>query len=183
MDTEASNERIKEAIRRDDPVALELMWNAHAESLYAVALAVVCQKADAEEVVQDLFVKVARIRLRLLSARDLTAYLHRMARNGAIDYVRRRARGDLPADPDGLGLEPVEEPCERPDLARAVSLALAALPLEQREVITLKFFKNMTFLEVAEALGVSPNTAASRCRYGLERLRRAMKEAMHECEA
>jgi RNA polymerase sigma-70 factor (ECF subfamily) len=58
-----------------------------------------------------------------------------------------------------------------PELGGRIERALAALPLEQREVIALKVDAGLTFAEIAEVTGVSPNTAASRYRYALEKLR------------
>jgi RNA polymerase sigma-70 factor (ECF subfamily) len=60
--------------------------------------------------------------------------------------------------------------------ARAVQRALQTLPFEQREVVALKVDAELTFAEIGEILGLSPNAAASRSRYALARLRAALQE-------
>jgi RNA polymerase sigma-70 factor (ECF subfamily) len=60
---------------------------------------------------------------------------------------------------------------------------LAGLPPEQREVIVLKFWHGRTFEEIGTLLGISPNTAAGRYRYGIRRLKACMQEASHEMDA
>jgi RNA polymerase sigma-70 factor (ECF subfamily) len=59
---------------------------------------------------------------------------------------------------------------------------LAALPPEQREVIVLKFWHHHTFEEIGELLGLSPNTAAGRYRYGLQKIRHCLTSVSHEAD-
>jgi RNA polymerase sigma-70 factor (ECF subfamily) len=66
--------------------------------------------------------------------------------------------------------------------AETVSSALAVLPPEQREVIVLRLWHGLTFESVAELQGISPNTAAGRYRYGLQKLRILLKEPDHELD-
>lgn len=69
----------------------------------------------------------------------------------------------------------LESPPGMQDVAIAIESALRALPEEQREVIVLHLWGGLSFSEAAGALGVSPNTAASRYRYGLAKLREGLK--------
>ncbi len=64
------------------------------------------------------------------------------------------------------------------ELSRLIQAALGELPLEQREVVTLKVWGEMTFAEIADALGIPANTAASRYRYGMEALRKLTKQVL-----
>ena len=70
---------------------------------------------------------------------------------------------------------PSESPAERTAMR-----GLAALPQEQREAIVLKIWHQHTFEEIGELLGISPNTAAGRYRYGLQKLRMFLKEPSYE---
>jgi RNA polymerase sigma-70 factor (ECF subfamily) len=63
-----------------------------------------------------------------------------------------------------------------PDELERVNAAMQELPPEQREVIVLKFFHGMTFSEIGRVAGISPNTAASRYRYALDKLRLLLEE-------
>ena len=64
------------------------------------------------------------------------------------------------------------------ELSRLMQAALAELPADQREAITLKVWGALTFAEIAEALGIPPNTAASRYRYGMDALRKRTKQVL-----
>lgn len=68
-------------------------------------------------------------------------------------------------------LEPVEAGLELDDQRRAIESALAALPPEQREIVQLKVYEDWTFQEIADLLAIPLNTAASRYRYAMDKLR------------
>lgn len=167
---------IRDAIRRDDGEAVNMIWDAHGEELLAFLTARLRSRPDAEDVLQTVFLGVARVRRKLLRARSLRAYLFAVARNAAADFVRR-ARRDVPVDPADFGL--MAAPAPRPEsglCAEELVHALARLPGEQREVVVLKAFRDMTFRDIGEALGIPLNTAASRYRYGLAALRQQFTE-------
>jgi RNA polymerase sigma-70 factor (ECF subfamily) len=134
--------------------------------------------AEAEDVVQDLFVELARGRARLAAVADLEAYVFTMLRN-AVRRRGRRAALDRRAvlaiaagrDASGAFAEPA---AELPD--DALAAAVAALPEAQREVVALKIDAGLTFAEIAAVTGTSLNTAASRYRYALEKLRTALAD-------
>jgi RNA polymerase sigma-70 factor (ECF subfamily) len=67
---------------------------------------------------------------------------------------------------------------EQREFGRMIQAAMAELPQEQREIITLKIWGDMTFAEIGEALGIPANTAASRFRYGLSELRKLTKQVL-----
>lgn len=119
---------------------------------------------------------LARGRDRLAAVGDLDAYVftalrHTVARRGRRATARRRtldtlARRRLDASgPTGPAAPPADLPDD--DLAAAI----LALPSEQRDVVRLRTEAGLSFAEIAATLGVSPNTAASRWRYALEKLR------------
>lgn len=129
---------------------------------------------DAEDVLQEIFCRLVRYKVRFLFIRNPSAYVFRMARNEAISYLKRRGENPERYHPvedlarviqdDLVGLE-------KEDLTR-VSEALAHIPEEQREVIVLRFFEEMTFKEIAAVCDSSVGTVASRFRYGMDKLRK-----------
>jgi len=128
----------------------------------------------AEDAVQDVFTGLFRARRGLDRVENLEAYLFAALRNAAARRaVRQRERPmeDLdsiaPAAP-GLGTGGAGD-------APGLEEALRRLPPEQREVVALKVDAGLTFEAIGAALGINANTAASRYRYALERLRAAMK--------
>ena len=176
MQTEPdSDSQIRAALARGDACALDWIWDAYAPRLLAFAVAILCSHHDAEEVLQNVFVKIAQNRALLAAARSLKAYLFTMVRNEACTLARQRGRREIPVDPAEFGLipaAPADPPA--PEEAEAAARHLAALPEKQREVVVLKIFRELTFDEISVSLGISLNTAASRYRYGIEKLQRRM---------
>ena len=121
---------------------------------------------DAEDAVQEGFVRFWRARRR---AREDVAYLYACVRSAAIDRARsgrsRRRRETREGQTPVGWFDPA-----RAELAAEVEAALAQLPPEQREVVVMKIWGALTFTQIAEAVGINQNTAASRYRYALEQL-------------
>jgi len=167
---------IRAALTRNDPAAVELIWDRYANDLLAFLATRLCSRHDAEDVLQALFVTIVRKRQILARARCLAAYLYHMARNEAATYVRGHQRKKRDAANTEPWLVPRESGDQPYDLAEQLQVTLSRLPQAQREVVVLKVYREKTFGEIAELLGVSPNTAASRYRYGMERLRNLLKD-------
>jgi len=160
--------------REDDPgrrrAALAALYDAHAVGLYRYALMILADAAEAEDAVQQSFTKyIDRRGAAVLSEAD---YLRTAVRNECFSAFRRRRRDRPPAASSCL-LEPVA-PGASPDERLALEDALRALPPEQREVIHMKVYEGMTFEEIAQRVGLPVNTAASRYRYALAKLRECL---------
>ena len=170
------NERLSDnvlqaALVRDDPAAVELMWDRYANDLLAFLKCVLCSIHDAEDVLQMVFVRIVRKRNKLAKARCLDAYVYRIARNEASGWIRRRSRERRERVADDPWLVVRESHNEPSDLAERLQAALARLPQAQREVIVMKIYRHKTFLQIARLLDLSQSTVASRYRYGTEKLR------------
>jgi RNA polymerase sigma-70 factor, ECF subfamily len=126
--------------------------------------------ADAEDIVQEAFVKFWRRNHRI----DNRALLYATVRSIALDLIRRdsrRARREAEAFSDAeQSIEPQFELGD--ESQRALAAAIDRLPHEQREVLVMKIWNELTFAEIATALGISNNTAASRYRYALNALKK-----------
>lgn len=126
--------------------------------------------ADAEDVVQEAFVKFWRRHHQV----DNKALLYATVRSLALDLIRRdsrRARREAQAVSNAE--QSVEPQFEMEDESqRALAAAVDQLPHEQREVLVMKIWNDLTFAEIASALEISQNTAASRYRYALSALKR-----------
>ena len=164
-----SDDELLERISRGDVEALGELYDRYSGLLYQFALALVRSRDAAEEVVQETFLGLLRSRSGLGDVRDIRSYLLRIVRN-EVSHRRRRHEADASA------LEVVEA---REGLSAREVLelneALARLPEEQLTVVVLKVWQGMTFAEVAEALDIPANTAASRYRYALEKLRQWLR--------
>src|SRR5207253_5857214 len=124
-------------------------------------------RADAEDIVQEAFVKFWRRNHKI----DNRGLLYATVRSIALDRIRRDSRRTRREAEAVSELEQVVEP--QFELVDETQFALAAavqrLPHEQREVLVMKIWNELTFAEIAYAMGISQNTAASRYRYALDR--------------
>ena len=164
-------------IRAGESEALGELYDTYASTALAVALRVVGDREEAEDLVHDAFVAVWRKIDRFDADRgSLRAWLMTVVRNRAIDRVRaRRPNMDLDdADERSLlrtGPNPTWEAALQQASASDVRAALGALPDEQRRAVELAFFEGYTYREVAEVTGVPPGTANGRMRLALAKLR------------
>jgi RNA polymerase sigma-70 factor (ECF subfamily) len=170
LDDNRSDNILRAALGRNDPAAVELMWDRYAKDLLIFLQALLCSRHDAEDVLQTVFVRIVRKRHRLAGARCLDAYVYRIARNEAYRLVSRRKRDQKAQGITEPWLTVSQSNQEPSDLAEQLQAALAQLPQPQREVIVMKIYGQKTFLEISGLLGLSQNTAASRYRYGIEKL-------------
>jgi len=162
---------------------LERLYDEHADALFAFAINLLRNDADARDVLQEVFARLARNPASFDHARDPRAFLLRTAHNLAIDLIRRR--GSRERNLAELARDSVEvfARAESPDeqsFRDNLSAALAELPAEQRAVVHLKLWEGRTFEEIADILGITPNTAASRHRYGLDKLRARLRPIYEE---
>ena len=159
-----------ERLAAGDPSALEMLYDEFGPQLYGYALGMLGRPEAAEDGLQEVFLNLARSRGKLGHVRSIRAYLFVMLRNAIWRRLGRSASGESALDPAAIFQRP--EPRGLPaGAASDIESALAKLPAEQREVIVLKVYQDMTFPEIAEVTGVSANTATSRYRYALDKLR------------
>ena len=153
-------------------------FNRHGPRLLLFARQWAGGHAEAQDIMQEAFVRFWRARER---ARDPAAYMYACVRRCALESLRsgrRRERRELAAArkrPEHVEAA-FEALPEKDEFRRSVEAALGRLPDEQRHVLVLKIWGDLTFEQIGEVMEVSPNTAASRFRYGLTVLRQELKE-------
>lgn len=156
------------------PAWCERLYDTKAAGLILYGRALGLSHGEAEDVLQETFVALLRLKER---PAEPERYCVRSYRNAALNYRRslwRRLTRELESH-RWFERAPDESAGER-----AAMRGLAELPSVQREVIVLKFWNHCTFEEIGEMLDISPNTAAGRYRYGLEKLRASLKGESHE---
>ena len=178
LDERWADKTIQESLVRDDPAAVELLWQRYADDLLAYLVAVLCSRHDAEDVLQTVFVRMVGKRRKLARARCLDAYVYRIARNEAVSYRRRRHRDRRRPAVREPWLAPSPSGPARSEIVDLLETALSRLPESQRQAVVMKVYREKTFQEIAQSLGISLNTAASRYRYGMEKLRNLLKEQL-----
>ena len=162
---------------------IERLYDEHAQPLHAFLLNLTRDEADTRDLLQEIFIKLAREPKLLNGIREERAFLIRLAHNAAIDSLRRRGARERTKENFAVEIISPFAPASDPDekLFRAeLSIALGELPDEQRAVVHLKLWSGLTFEEIAAALDIPPNTAASRYRYGLDKLRARLRPLYEE---
>jgi RNA polymerase sigma-70 factor (ECF subfamily) len=152
----------------------EPLYEAKAAELIVYGRALGLSHGEAEDVLQETFMALLKVRERPSRPEH---YCVRAFRNRALNY-RRGLWRRLTREWESLRWferDSSETPVERDAMS-----ALAELPQEQREVIVLKIWHEYTFEEIGNLLSISPNTAAGRYRYGLQKLRICLKGATYE---
>lgn len=158
---------------------LAALYDAHGAALYGYLLVLLGSPEEAEDALQELFAKLLSKGRKLARLRNAEAYLFRAARNEAFSRLRRRnvrERGQDVLNETARLLDAIPGDEVSPEEVERVNSAIQQLPPEQREVIVLKFFHGMTFNEIGKVAGTSPNTAASRYRYALDKLKLLLEE-------
>jgi len=162
---------------------IERLYDEHAQPLFAFLLNFTRDEADTRDLLQEIFVKLAREPRLLAGVREERAFLIRLAHNAAIDLIRRRGTRERTKENFAAEMISVFAPANDPDekvFREELSIALGGLPEEQRAVVHLKLWGELTFEEIATVLEISPNTAASRYRYALDKLRDRLRPLYEE---
>lgn len=182
----ASDASLMFRVADGDASALAEVYDRHAGGVYALALRVLGEQGDAEDVVQEVFSQAWRFAARYDPSRgSLAAWLLVMTRTRAIDRLRgRKARPDRNPVADETILARVPAVASDPSSALSaaedavrVRRALADLPMLQRIAIELAYFEGLTQQEIAERLEQPLGTVKTRIRLGLLRLRDALAAA------
>ena len=180
-DDRAADRAALERIARGDNEGLAALYDRHARPVYSLALRILQDQGEAEDIVQDVFSQAWRQAANYDPSRGaVAAWLFTLARSRAIDRLRaRRARPEhgaddrqaanvvdprVPADLQLLSAEQVEQ----------VRAALAALPVLQRVAIELAYYEGLTHIEIAERLEQPLGTVKTRIRLALGKLRESL---------
>jgi RNA polymerase sigma-70 factor, ECF subfamily len=164
------------AIDLQDPEVFQRAYVEHERGVYATAFRVLGNAAQAQDVVQDVFLRIWRKPRSFDSRRgELGAYLRLMARSRALDIWREAQAGHranermrhLTRDIEW----PVGDAAVREETRGAIRAALDGLPASQREAVVLAYWGGMTADEIARRVQIPLGTAKSRIRLGLDRLR------------
>jgi RNA polymerase sigma-70 factor, ECF subfamily len=175
---------ITPAMDLSDPATFARAYDEHGPAVYGAALRVLGNPATAQDVAQDVFLRLWRRPAAFDPRRgDLGAYLRLMARSRALDLWRTAQAGGRATDrlkissgrdEPRVEAEPVAR-FERDERAGTVRAALGALPEPQREAVVLAYWGGLTADEIATRAGVPLGTAKSRVRLGLQRMRGALE--------
>lgn len=177
-----ADEQLMLAYAAGDAAAFEALYARHKGPLYRFVRRSVREPAHADELFQDIWVRIVEARVRYSPQARFTTWMYTIAHNRLVDHWRAKGlslvsldeREDDPIEIDaGPAANPQRVAEGREALARFAA-ALAALPLAQREAFLLHEEAGMTAVQIAEATGSSAEAAKSRLRYAMNKLREAM---------
>ncbi|KIG14541.1 RNA polymerase sigma-70 factor [Enhygromyxa salina] len=186
LDGARSDEDLMLSFRDGDGAAFEQLVARHKRGLYNFLLRSVHNHSRAEEMLQDVFLRVIRAKDRYQRTARFTTWIYTIARNLCVDESRRQKfRRTLPLEAkrrgseNGLSILDVTDAkqvgtdaaSEAPKIRDRVAAAIQNLPDDQREVFVMRQFGGLSFKQIGEAVGAPENTVKSRMRYALEKLR------------
>lgn len=172
----ASDDELVALVAQGDENACRILVDRHLPRMIALARRMMGNQADAEEVAQEVFLRVWTHADRWEPGRaQFTTWLHRVATNLCLDRLRRHTTDDIDSIPEPMSDEPGPDVVlEQQQLSERVEKALQALPSRQRAAVTLTHFQGMTNIEAAEMLEISVEAVESL----LGRARRALKDSL-----
>ncbi len=167
--------------------AFDALLQRHQSRVYNYIYQMVKDRTLTEDIFQETFVKaITSIRQgRYTETGKFAAWINRIARNLVIDYFRQeKAEASVSADDENfdvlnrkeLSEETIEDMMVDNQIKADIRRLIRHLPKTQRQVLVMRFYKNLSFKEIAEATGVSINTALGRMRYAILNLRRIANE-------
>lgn len=184
-----SDEALMLAYRDGDAAAFEALYRRWRSRLYRYLVRQCGAAAQADELFQDVWLKVVNARKGYEVAAKFSTWLFRIAHNRLIDHYRAQGRSEIvsydddPEDADRVASLPAaaataqpEALLERKALAQELVRHIGALPAAQRETFLLSEEGELTLEEIAAATGTNRETAKSRLRYAVNKLRSALKD-------
>ncbi|HEX6894023.1 MAG TPA: RNA polymerase sigma factor [Bryobacteraceae bacterium] len=166
MVLDANHHELIEGCQRGDDEALRALFEAHKDRVYSIALRYTGDRAAAMDIAQDTFVKLLSSIRNFRGNSSFDSWLYRIVVNTCLDY-RRSGRRMIPFL-DSL-LDVVAAPAEnilsrlvRAEREQTVQEIVAKLPPDQRIVVVLRYTEGLSYDEIAEVVGCSPGTVASR---------------------
>ena len=173
---EVADEELMLAYREGDAAAFETLYRRHRGALYRFVLRAIKERAAAEELFQEAWIRVIEARGRYAPSARFTTWLYTIAHNRLVDHWRRKGLSLVPLDDEDV-------PGGAPDPARTLqgrqalerfAAALEALPLAQREAFLLHEEAGLSVAEIAAATGTNEEAAKSRLRYAMTKLKAAV---------
>jgi RNA polymerase sigma-70 factor (ECF subfamily) len=176
---EAPDEELMLAYRQGDAGAFETLYARHKGPLYRFVLRSVRERGLAEELYQEIWMRVIEARGRYAVQARFTTWLYTIAHNRLADHWRKRGLKLVELEDHDAAAPPADEPESRAQGRQSLqrfAAALAALPEAQREAFLLHEESGLSVADIAAATGVGEQAAKSRVRYALAKLREAMAD-------
>ena len=180
-----SDESVVMRVRRGEIVAFQLIVFRYDRKLSLYLAHLVGDRDEADDLLQDVFVKAYQHLADFDTARKFSPWIYRIAHNEAVNWIRKRSRRPMVVSWDDIvettgeqqpiePMETIEEQWIRRELRDDVREALGQLCEEHREMLTLRYYLDKSYREIAEIVGIPMNTVASR----VSRAKRSLLDAL-----
>jgi RNA polymerase sigma-70 factor (ECF subfamily) len=169
-----------------DATAFQALVERHRSMVYRVAFQFAGNHHDAEDIAQEVFIKVYRSLQNFRHDAQLTSWLYRIVMNACIDHRRRQSSAGAPASPEEAEQTLLNTPEERPgpearayagELADVLQAEIRRLPEGQRVVFVMRHHQGLKLCEIAHALGLAEGTVKRQLHAAVHRLRQALVHA------
>lgn len=185
--TNLTDEQLVRAYVDGNNTAFDTLLRRHQSKLFSYILKIVKNRDIADDIFQETFVKIIMTlkQGRYAESGKFGAWLTRIAHNLIIDHFRQeKSENSISTDDDDVNLlnrrdlcdENIEDIMVNEQIRTDVRRIIEALPESQREVLMMRYYSDMSFKEIADATGVSINTALGRMRYAILNMRRIAEE-------
>lgn len=163
-----SEREILEAVKKGDKEAYGLIVKRYMHSAYYIALGFVHNQQDALDVSQDAFIKAFR-KIKMFDTRmPFFPWFYRLMRNLCIDYLKRKhRRREIPLE----DIQIIDDERDDREMKEALWKGIQDLPFDQREIIILRYFRQMSYEEIAELIGRPLGTVMSSLHYAKKKLK------------
>lgn len=185
--SDPSDRTLIEAALNGDTDSFEMIIRTHSRKLFAVAYAILQDASEAEDIVQETFVRAWNRRRWMRDPEKFPAWLTTVARNRSCDILRRRRTVPLDEDAPLPEMADVHAPCpDNPmaadDMRLQMRAALGQLPEQHRTALTLRYLEGMDYLSIERAMGLTNGALRGILGRALAAMRKTLKPATEMCE-
>jgi RNA polymerase sigma factor (sigma-70 family) len=174
---ERSDEALMKAYTQGSMEAFELLYSRHRGPFYRYVLRLAGDPATANDLYQGSWEKIIKARGAYNSAVPFRPWIYRIAHNHVMDYFRRvNPRSEALTDNLESGNIGPEEQLQHQDKVAALRDAVSRLPAEQKEALLLRLEAGLDLQDIADITGVNRETAKSRLRYAVGKLKTELRE-------
>ncbi len=167
-----------ERLKNDDRAAFEKLFKLYSERIYYFTIRYIKNKEEAEEITQEVFVRLWNRRFDLKTELSFSSYLFMIAKNAVIDLLRKRQKEstlkeEITPDVNSIA-EKSNNSVEYKELNEIVKNSILQLPEKRRQIFLLSRDEGLTYKEIAEKLNISIKTVESHMRLALQQLRKTI---------
>lgn len=168
-------------IKEGDEDAFAVLFRDYKDKLYGFFFDLTHSADKAEDLVQDIFLKIWQGRNHLNKVNNINAYIFRVAQNYAIDQLRKTTKEILSfsdtfeTDMDALSLSP-EDTYEKKELNKIMQAAVDTLPNQQKKIFILRYIESLSHEEIAKSMNISVSTTQNHMRHALANVRLFLRQ-------